>query len=1041
MPLDDDQKLVFQTLSGDREAFSQLIQKYRDMVYAYVLVKVGNPRDTDDVMQEIFMRAYRHLNKLQYPYRFGNWLYTIMVNECNRWLKQALKRRQREISIEEIDKSILQETPEYARATGNWEVDLEQAFSELSDDNKVALSMFYTSKCSLKEIAEFLGVSENTVKGKLHRARQQLGRKLEPYRRTVKNKGLKGGFVAQVMNQISRTPAPSLSFTGWSGASLGKTVFALITTICILIGGIVVQNASITVRAPDQIGAGSEGTERGTSIEVVLLTDIPEVPSAPSPVVPSRTGSRPPGGPAGGSTEQGRLMRARDGTDRTPQFSTAVTETEIEKLIFAGRVIDGAGLPVAGVEILYPVGSNPLKSVTRTRGDGTFRFELPRSQFKKSGYAEIVATHRDYAFGWQTVLREGSTNTVLQLSTAGQISGKIMNEAGEPIQDAEVRIQYVSGGIIEERLAMSSIPIASVKTDATGAFVLHTLPEGTQIALTIQAEGYAKQKLVSIQVGVEGLEFRLIRAGRIEGHLSYATTGAPVQGAIVALNNALHLDRWEHAHTDANGYYLLKDLAPGIYNLFLNEGPEGWTAAAKVSIKVVEGETVSNVDFTLVRGGFIGGRVTDEATKAPLVNHVIYLKDAARPESQKQVHFTETDESGAYFFPAVLPGRALVYAFASSGYQDIGSVRRYVDVVEAKTVIANFQLSKGIALMGRAFTETGEPVVDAKIINLQWAHELNLSNAHGEFTLRQLRPGQKLVLKAEHRGLKLRGTVAVEVQPGASVEIQMQPYELIRISGRVLNDKGEPVPSVTIGLMHHFHTNPHIQTMPTVSLTDSDGRFKGVELIVGDQYTLSASANGYQPVQTDQFTVTASLSQIADLVLLPAAGPFFIEGRLTDTAGQPVHGAEVHITTKTQRWATFTDENGDYRFEELPTPQIGQLGIAHSEYAYHVFKGLKSNQRHDLVLVKADGYLTGKILDVNGKPIEGATVGVHITEEEPTGYVYVLVLTNALGTFELKHIKDKVVQLYVRHKRNRKIFKDIAVNQRNLVLTLTAAKP
>ena len=168
MSLEDDQKLVFQTLSGDREAFSQLIQKYNNMVYAYVLVKVGDPRDSDDVMQEIFMRAYRHLNQLQYPYRFGNWLYTIMVNECNRWLKQASKKRQREISIEEIDKSILQETPEYARATENWEVDLEQAFSELSDDNKVALSMFYTSNCSLKEIAEFLGVSGNTVKGKLY---------------------------------------------------------------------------------------------------------------------------------------------------------------------------------------------------------------------------------------------------------------------------------------------------------------------------------------------------------------------------------------------------------------------------------------------------------------------------------------------------------------------------------------------------------------------------------------------------------------------------------------------------------------------------------------------------------------------------------------------------------------------------------------------------------------------------------------------------------------------------------------------------------
>ena len=58
--------------------------------------------------------------------------------------------------------------------TESWRVDLEQALSELSDDNRVAVSMFYMGDHSLKEISDFLGVSVNTVKGKLYRARQQL---------------------------------------------------------------------------------------------------------------------------------------------------------------------------------------------------------------------------------------------------------------------------------------------------------------------------------------------------------------------------------------------------------------------------------------------------------------------------------------------------------------------------------------------------------------------------------------------------------------------------------------------------------------------------------------------------------------------------------------------------------------------------------------------------------------------------------------------------------------------------------------------------
>ena len=68
-----------------------------------------------------------------------------------------------------------------------------------------------------------------------------------------------------------------------------------------------------------------------------------------------------------------------------------------------------------------------------------------------------------------------------------------------------------------------------------------------------------------------------------------------------------------------------------MYNLYLNEGPEGWTAVAKELIRVAEGQTVSEMDLNLVRGGFITGRVTDQDTNEPIVNHHISFHDAARP--------------------------------------------------------------------------------------------------------------------------------------------------------------------------------------------------------------------------------------------------------------------------------------------------------------------------------------------------------------------------------------------------------------------------
>ena len=119
---------------------------------------------------------------------------------------------------------------------------------------------------------------------------------------------------------------------------------------------------------------------------------------------------------------------------------------------------------------------------------------------------------------------------------------------------------------------------------------------------------------------------------------------------------------------------------------------------------------------------------------------------------------------------------------------------------------------------------------------------------------------------------------------------------------------------------------------------------------------------------------------------------------------------------------------------------INEVNIDHPDYAYHQFKILKSNQRHDLVLVKANGYITGKVVVADGNPIERARVSVR-AEEDDSGYIYVGTRTNVLGEFELKHIKDPVVSIYVGTDRDYKIFEGIAVNQRDLVLKLTPTEP
>lgn len=723
-----------------------------------------------------------------------------------------------------------------------------------------------------------------------------------------------------------------------------------------------------------------------------------------------------------------------------------------EKLIFSGRIVNSDGVPVADAEILYVVvldrfarNPNSPESVGHTAVDGTFQFEIPQSEPEKWDQVGIIATHPDYALGWQNLSPQSTADIELQLGTPNPISGKIMNEMGEPIQNAAVRAYYTLRA--RHYLWLEDIPINPANADANGNFVLHPLLQGTTVIITIQAQGYAKEGHERVAVGSEGLEFRLKREGRIEGRLSYAETGAPVEGAMVVCHGIHPANGMGETTTDENGDYILKNLPAGRYNLFFDEGPEGWTAVAKEFVEVVKGQTTSNIDLTLVRGGFLTGRVMNRDTKKPIANHRISFTDTG---AKSEVLFhrkyeTHTDENGTYRF-YVPPGRMRLYTQVPRNYLGSGQmIDKYVDVVEGETVVTGFQFSRGEELEVQVLTEDGKPVSGAFISYVKHFGQIGRTDKQGQFIIGGLKVGQELTVTAVHTRLGLRGTKSTKVPQAGSVEIWMQQHGWVKVSGRVVNDEGEPIPSADITLKHHLPSSSMSTFSQIAAITDGDGRFKDVELIVGDVYEISAGAEGYQRAKTARFIATSEMSEIETLIL-PDAGRFFIEGRLTDTSGEPVYGAYIYtdMYQLAQSWNTHTDENGDYRLDTLSVEVISNLRINHPKYAHHIFKGLKTNQRHDLVLVKADGYLAGKVVDADGKPIARARVKIHPEEDPATGYQYAEDWTNVHGEFELKHIKGTMVSLHVTPPGAAHYPTDdddyqsfeVAVNQRNLTLRL-----
>ncbi|MCE2412554.1 RNA polymerase sigma factor [Candidatus Poribacteria bacterium] len=175
----DDVELIQRILAGDETAFANLIRKYQRRVHAYALKKIGDFHIAEDITQETFLRVYQHLETLNDPTQFSRWLYQIANHLCIAWHRKNRLQTQplEEIHILEI------ETESYSRyvASENEKISAEaqhdlvkELLTKLKESDREVITLHYFEEMTSSEIGTYLGVSENTIKSRLHRARQRL---------------------------------------------------------------------------------------------------------------------------------------------------------------------------------------------------------------------------------------------------------------------------------------------------------------------------------------------------------------------------------------------------------------------------------------------------------------------------------------------------------------------------------------------------------------------------------------------------------------------------------------------------------------------------------------------------------------------------------------------------------------------------------------------------------------------------------------------------------------------------------------------------
>jgi RNA polymerase sigma-70 factor (ECF subfamily) len=191
-----DQKLVRESLAGDREAYGHLVRLYENRLYPTLLRLLGSPDDARDLLQDAFIRAFEKLDQFQGDSSFFTWLYRIAIN-------LALSKRRRHgpscvpfpsAKYQEFAGDATRDDPTLPLQRAELECLVQQALNELHEDQRAVVVLKDLEGMRYEEISDLLEIPIGTVRSRLHRARSELRERLrdaiEPTRETVRARGV-----------------------------------------------------------------------------------------------------------------------------------------------------------------------------------------------------------------------------------------------------------------------------------------------------------------------------------------------------------------------------------------------------------------------------------------------------------------------------------------------------------------------------------------------------------------------------------------------------------------------------------------------------------------------------------------------------------------------------------------------------------------------------------------------------------------------------------------------------------------------------------
>lgn len=282
-----DVELIQQILDGDQAAFTTLVEKYQKGLHALIWQKIGDFHIAQEITQDVFLKAYQRLETLKDHKMFSGWLYVIAIRQCADWLRknhlpiQSLET----VDTKEVDQVSYNEYVEEQRKLDEDEsrrLLVRSLLNKLPESERTVMTLHYLGEMTCEAISRFLGVSQNTIKSRLNRARNRLKNEEDIIIENLGSFKLPSHMADNIMKKVANQ-VPSTSPTG-SKPLVPLTISSISVVLVLLLMG-TGSHRQHQFQRPYNLAGSSKDT-----IEIVDAQIVLDIPS--KPVVKNLIGGR-----------------------------------------------------------------------------------------------------------------------------------------------------------------------------------------------------------------------------------------------------------------------------------------------------------------------------------------------------------------------------------------------------------------------------------------------------------------------------------------------------------------------------------------------------------------------------------------------------------------------------------------------------------------------------------------------------------------------------------------------------------------------------